>query len=80
MQVFDFWNRWIRITHHLIACYQALVSLPESLDNILNVENQSLLEEIILLVQLKESEQISLADHLIAVHVKHLESKLLDYV
>ena len=47
--------------------------------NVLDVVDHTLAEVVVFLVmQLQIREQVSLADHVVAVHVKHLEGKLLE--
>ena len=67
---------FIGVVHGFIILSQRLVSLFERFNNVLHVTDEHLLEKGLILVRLHESEQIRLADLLIAVHVEHLEGQL----
>ena len=48
--------------------------------NVLNIKNERLLEILVILVQLQKRKQIRLTNHLVAIHVEHLECEFLDHV
>jgi len=52
LQILDSWLLGIFVAHDLVARQKMLITRAESLDYVLNVENQRLLEEVILFVQL----------------------------
>ena len=75
-KVLDLWLVFIRVVHGFIILSQRLISLFERLNNVLHVADEHLLEKCLILVRLHESEQISLANFLVTVHVQHLKGKL----
>lgn len=69
----------VSLVHSLILRSDLLVALVQSHANVLDIVDHTLAEVVVFLVmQLQIREQVSLADHVVAVHVKHLEGKLLE--